>query len=47
MIQYVAIAMWCLIVLTAIVIYMPIMYIRKTDKLLKTLQQIEENTRKH
>jgi hypothetical protein len=37
---------WCLIVITAIVAYMPIMYVRKTDKILRILEQIETNTRK-
>jgi hypothetical protein len=27
-------------------VYIPLMYMRKTDKILKTLQQIEANTRK-
>jgi hypothetical protein len=39
-------AIWCLFVLTALAIYIPIMYVRKTDKILKALQQIEVNTRK-
>jgi hypothetical protein len=43
---YALAAIWCLIVLTGIVIYIPIMYVRKTDKILKALQQIEANTRK-
>jgi hypothetical protein len=37
---------WLLILITGIIIYIPIMYIRKTDRLLKLLQQIEANTRK-
>lgn len=43
---YAMATMWCLIVLTGIVVYFPIMYSRKTDKILKALQQIEANTRK-
>ena len=39
-------AIWCLFVLTGIVIYIPIMYTRKTDKILKALEQIAANTRK-
>ena len=39
-------AIWCLFVLTGVVIYIPIMYTRKADKILKALQQIEANTRK-
>jgi hypothetical protein len=37
-------AIWCLIVITGIVAYIPIMFVRKMDKLLKVLQQIETNT---
>jgi hypothetical protein len=44
--QYALTGIWCLIVVTAIVAYIPIMYVRKTDKILKVLQQIEANTRK-
>jgi NADH:ubiquinone oxidoreductase subunit 3 (subunit A) len=44
--QYALVAIWCLIFITGIVAYIPLMYIRKTDKLLKILQQIEANTRK-
>jgi len=39
-------AVWCLFVITGVIVYMPIMYTRKTDKILKVLQQIEANTRK-
>jgi hypothetical protein len=35
-----------LFMITAVVVYIPLMYMRKTDKILKTLQQIEANTRK-
>jgi len=44
--HYLLIAMWFLIVLTGVVVYMPIMFVRKTDKILKALQQIEANTQK-
>lgn len=40
------VAIWCLLFITGIVAYIPLLYIRKTDKLLKVLQQIEANTRK-
>lgn len=43
---YALTAIWCVIVITGIMIYVPIMYVRKTDKILKALQQIEANTRK-
>ncbi len=36
----------CLLFITGIVAYFPVIYIRKTNKLLKTLEQIEANTRK-
>ena len=36
----------CLLVITVIAIYSPIIYIRLTKKILKTLEQIEANTRK-
>jgi hypothetical protein len=42
--HYLLMAMWFLIVLTGVVVYMPIMFTRKTDKILKALQQIEANT---
>ena len=44
--HYLLMGMWFLIVLTGIVVYIPIMYVRKTDKILKVLQQIEANTQK-
>ena len=43
---YALTAIWCLFVATGVIVYMPIMYTRKTDKILKVLQQIEANTRK-
>ncbi len=36
----------CLLFITGIVAYFPIVYIRKTNKVLKVLEQIEANTRK-
>ena len=36
----------CLIVITIISLYFPIIHIRLTNKVLKALQQIEINTRK-
>jgi hypothetical protein len=44
--SYALTAIWCLFMITAVVVYIPLMYMRKTDKILKTLQQIEANTRK-
>jgi hypothetical protein len=36
----------CVLFITGIVAYFPIVYIRKTNKLMKLLEQIEANTRK-
>ncbi len=36
----------CLLFITGMVIYIPIVYIRKTNRLIKLLEQIEANTRK-
>jgi hypothetical protein len=36
----------CIVVIAAMTIYAPIIYIRKTNKMLKLLEQIEANTRK-
>jgi hypothetical protein len=44
--HYLLTAIWLLIVVTGVIVYMPIMYTRKTDKILKALQQIEANTHK-
>ena len=44
--HYVLTAIWCLFVVTGVIVYVPVMYTRKTDKILKVLQQIEVNTRK-
>jgi hypothetical protein len=35
-----------LIVITLIVVYFPIIFIRKSNKILETLERIEANTRK-
>ena len=42
--HYLLTAMWCLIVITGVIVYMPMAYARKSDKILKALQQIEANT---
>jgi hypothetical protein len=42
--QYFVAAIWCMFLMTGIAAYIPLMYIRKTDKILKLLQQIEANT---
>ena len=46
MTNYALLSIWLLIFITGIIIYIPIMYIRKTDKILKLLEKIESNTRK-
>jgi len=38
--------MFCVVILAAISIYFPTIYIRKTNKLLALLEKIENNTRK-
>jgi hypothetical protein len=44
--HYALTAIWCLFVATGVIVYVPVMYTRKTDKILKVLQQIEANIRK-
>jgi len=44
--HYALTAIWCVFVVTGVIVYVPVMYTRKTDKILKVLQQIEANTRK-
>lgn len=44
--RYAEYAIWCLLFITGMMVYVPIVYIRKTDKILRILQQIEANTRK-
>lgn len=36
----------CVIIIAALAIYVPTIYIRKTNKVLKLLEQIAANTRK-
>lgn len=36
----------CVVLIALVVIYVPTVYIRKTNKALKLLEQIEANTRK-
>lgn len=44
--EWSAVPIGCLLFITGIVAYFPVIYIRKTNKILKTLEQIEANTRK-
>jgi hypothetical protein len=46
MIQYMICVIGCLFFIAVIAVYFPTIYIRKTDKILKILQQIEANSRK-
>jgi hypothetical protein len=46
MVQYMMWVIGCLFVIAAIAVYFPTIYIRRTDKILKILQQIEANSRK-
>jgi hypothetical protein len=41
-----ALPIGCILFITGMVVYFPVVYIRKTNKLMKILQQIEANTRK-
>jgi hypothetical protein len=36
----------CVVLVALLVVYVPTIYIRKTNKLLRLLEQIEANTRK-
>ncbi len=40
------VVLFCVVVLTAMSVYFPTIYIRKTNKLLAALEKIENNTRK-
>lgn len=39
-------AIWCIFFITGMSAYIPMVFIRKSDKILKLLEQIEANTRK-
>ena len=41
-----ALAIICIAVVAVLAIYVPTIYIRKTNKMLKLLERIEANTRK-
>lgn len=42
----IVIVVFCVMILAAISIYFPTIYIRKTNKLMAILEKIESNTRK-
>ena len=46
MVSYAMYVIGCLIIITGLMIYLPVVLIRKIDKVLKVLQQIEANSRK-
>ena len=46
MVPYAMYAIGCLFVITGVMLYLPVIFIRKTDKVLKLLQQIEARTSK-
>jgi hypothetical protein len=41
-----AVPVACLMVIALVAVYVPTVYIRKTNKMLRLLEQIEANTRK-
>jgi hypothetical protein len=41
MVTFAAYAIGCLFIITGIMVYLPVIFIRKADKVLKLLQQIE------
>ena len=42
----IVIIVFCVVILAAIAVYFPTIYIRKTNKLMALLEKIESNTRK-
>jgi hypothetical protein len=46
MVEAIVVSVFCVVILTAVSIYFPTIYIRKTNKLLAVLEKIESNTRK-
>jgi len=44
--QHVELVAACTIFIAGMAAYFPVLYIRKTNKMLQSLQKIEENTRK-
>ena len=46
MVSYGAYVIGCLTLITGVMIYLPVVLIRKTDKILKTLEQISASSRK-
>jgi len=46
MVAPIVIIVFCVVILAAIGIYFPTIYIRKTNKMMALLEKIESNTRK-
>ena len=46
MTPYVLIALGCLIVVTGVVVYFPVVFIRRADRVMKVLDQIAANSQK-
>jgi hypothetical protein len=44
--QWITLIYLCVIIITVLAVYFPLAYIRLTNKILKTLEQIEINSRK-
>lgn len=46
MVTPIVIAIFCIVIIAAVTVYFPTIYIRKTNKLMAILEKIESNTRK-
>ena len=46
MVAPIVVVVFCVMILTAVAIYFPTIYIRKTNKMMALLEKIEANTRK-
>lgn len=46
MVTPIVIVIFCVVIITAVTVYFPTIYIRKTNKLMAVLEKIESNTRK-
>jgi len=46
MVTPIVIVIFCVMIIAAVTVYFPTIYIRKTNKLMAILEKIESNTRK-
>jgi hypothetical protein len=46
MVTPIVIVIFCVVIIAAVTVYFPTIYIRKTNKLMAILEKIESNTRK-